>query len=373
MLQDRLARALVNGGSSRSSSASRSHRISALPDDFGSIRSGFDAKVEELCGPQDDVGHKLERFGFDQAGSRPEKAGQEACDREPVPQSSTATFPSSVDAAGSETMPVRQQVHGIIPEEVIRNSSDTSSPVLHQCLERIDSLEAKLRFMTQEAASLARKKADEAEGGSMERKLAEKDEKIALLMAEGQGLSQTEVRNLATIRKLRLKSLEDDRRLVHSKYEIEETSQTARDLRDRLSKAESLLADAGAITTRVREKVVQEHGPDADKAISPTLSDGPERQVDIPGRNGNPEDYDGLQHALRLERGRVQSLEASLSVLKASKDLCEERSKQYLQDTQDNAERERERFRLTELDLRREIQVGPLTLHVTQHPTNVIS
>ena len=56
---------------------------------------------------------------------------------------------------------------------------------MHTFLEKIDALQAKLQYLAKETVAAA-KEANSATATSEEKRLAEKDERIALLMEEGE-------------------------------------------------------------------------------------------------------------------------------------------------------------------------------------------
>lgn len=81
-------------------------------------------------------------------------------------------------------------------------------------VERVDALEAKLKFLTREMTESAQRSAASATTATVEKQLAEKDEKIALLMGEGQILATTEHKHRSIIKKLRLEAAERDKSLA---------------------------------------------------------------------------------------------------------------------------------------------------------------
>ena len=80
-------------------------------------------------------------------------------------------------------------------------------------VERIDRLEAKLQYLAREVSETARSSIVSLSQNHVERKLAEKDERIGLLMEEGQKLATTEQKLRATIRKLRIQIQDSERSL----------------------------------------------------------------------------------------------------------------------------------------------------------------
>jgi hypothetical protein len=77
-----------------------------------------------------------------------------------------------------------------------------------QAAERISALESKLRFYTNEDLAASRNLLQLGEASELERKLAERDERIALLVQEGTTLAAKEGAHQETIRKLRARMAE---------------------------------------------------------------------------------------------------------------------------------------------------------------------
>lgn len=87
----------------------------------------------------------------------------------------------------------------------------SSSAELRDAQEIIDSLKSKLKFLAREEAQRAKKEKSSSSG--IERKLAEKEEQVALLLEEGQILSRNELKHMNAIKALRAKERDSDRLL----------------------------------------------------------------------------------------------------------------------------------------------------------------
>lgn len=126
-------------------------------------------------------------------------------------------------------------------EEVGRAAEKSSQEQeeLNQYIERIDALQAKLHYLSKEAAESARKAAVAADAGSLEKKILEKDEKIALLMDEGQRLSKTEMNHLTLIKKLRAQIMTYNKEQEAAKLRAEKAERSLRIMEDRARKAEA--------------------------------------------------------------------------------------------------------------------------------------
>ncbi|KAI0997497.1 hypothetical protein K3495_g10690 [Podosphaera aphanis] len=106
-------------------------------------------------------------------------------------------------------------------------------------VERIDALESKLRFLATETAESARISGAEASKGSLEKKLADKELQVALLLKEGQLLSKKEIDHLAIIKKLRGKISEDGKEVILLKKSLEAANTDAAISTERWKKMQS--------------------------------------------------------------------------------------------------------------------------------------
>ena len=98
---------------------------------------------------------------------------------------------------------------------------------IHAHMERIDALQAKLLYLTKSAAETAQRAAAKAPAGTLEKKLAQKEEQLALLMEEGQKLSKSEMKHLSTIKRLQAKVSEDEKAAAGLKKKFLNAEKTA--------------------------------------------------------------------------------------------------------------------------------------------------
>lgn len=122
--------------------------------------------------------------------------------------------------------------------ETPQGSNDTESnrqDEVHEYIERIDALQSKLKYLAKDAAESAKNAAASAEPGSVERQLREKDEKIALLLEEGQKLSKSEIDHRTAIKKLRQQLVENSKSQTEAK---KRTDKLERDLANSEARAQ---------------------------------------------------------------------------------------------------------------------------------------
>lgn len=225
---------------------------------------------------------------------------------------------------------------------------------LHGYVEKIDALQAKLKYLAKEAAESAKSAAASASPGSMEKKLLEKDEKIAALMEEGQKLSKAELDHRTTIKKLRQyvaenaksqadakkkhEKLENDLAATQNKVKLAEAAE--RRSTDKLSSVTKLEKDIEAITA-------ERNAGDATIMDLKTQLARVTARADAAERRAQTE-------SVETERRQVAELKDDLSNARIEKEINDEKLRREIRDLKDGIEREKERSRVLEIELRNE-------------------
>lgn len=225
---------------------------------------------------------------------------------------------------------------------------------VHAYLERIDALQAKLQYLVKEATETAKTMTSSVAPGSLEKKILDKDQQIALLMEEGQTLSKNEMRYLATIKKLRLKIGDDDKALAESKRAQERADQNIAELTEKVKQAE--LAEKRG---NERLKALSKIEKDVENLHKEKISDA-QRVASLKAQLAQSEsraleaEKAAQTEALDSERKVVLDLKDDLSSLRIEKELSEERLRAEIQNLKRAAEREKERYTVLETELRGE-------------------
>lgn len=138
-----------------------------------------------------------------------------------VASRSISSVLTSARPSGDSTRIELPDMHGVSPAEVeLATREDLQQIILrlnqdleaceqrrineaHVSSERISSLESRLSYFTNERLSETRQITSVNGGTPNEKIIAEKDEKIALLLSEGESLSKKEMQHLANLKKLR--------------------------------------------------------------------------------------------------------------------------------------------------------------------------
>lgn len=233
----------------------------------------------------------------------------------------------------------------------------------HAYLERIDALQAKLQYLTKEAAQTAQNNVSEATKDSPEQKLAAKDEQIALLMAEGQKLSKLEVSQAGVIRKLRAKATEESKEVIQLKQRLKRTEQIQEDMSQKLQRAEVDLKDSASRNVRLAQLEKEVQSLRIEVKSKQAAIEETKRQLEQERRQ--KEELRQVLHttnqSLVGEQKVTQTLRDDLEAIRIELKETLEKAKASSRNFEADMQREREKHQGTESSLRGEIQVRPLS------------
>ncbi|KAI1840499.1 hypothetical protein JX266_013285 [Neoarthrinium moseri] len=228
---------------------------------------------------------------------------------------------------------------------------------LHGYVEQVDALQAKLQYLAREGAEAAKEEAAAAPAGSLEKKLAEKDQQVAQLMEEGNKLSGNEQKLRAVIKKLRSQISGDEKELNEQKIwrqkaeaeltnlrgtarsvddlkrEKDEAQRTAGQLRRDLDKSKTAAASKDTTIADLRAQLQEE--TERAKVMTSKLND----QIREAGQQ------------------KVKDLEDTVAAMEVEKSLAVDKAKAQTNELRDKLERAAERARAVELELKGEVQI----------------
>ncbi|KAF2761922.1 hypothetical protein EJ05DRAFT_189050 [Pseudovirgaria hyperparasitica] len=225
-------------------------------------------------------------------------------------------------------------------------------------LERIDALQSKLNYLSDQLSATSKASAEAAPASSPEKKLAEKDNQIAGLLKEGEKLSKKELQQSGLIKKLRVKIGEQDIEIADLKRRVtkaEEITVEERERTRRAEAAEKLSQEKLKIVARI-EKDVEEIKREKESA-SITITELRKQLADSVTRAEQAEKK-AQSGALEAERRTVAKLNEELEDIKIEKKLAEDRAKTEVQDVKEEAARQSERSKVVEMELKSEISVS---------------
>jgi hypothetical protein len=222
----------------------------------------------------------------------------------------------------------------------------------HDASERIDALSLKLRYLSQESAAAARERVATSPT-TAEKKLAERDEKIALLIEEGEHLSRNELKLQTTIKKLRAqvkdagerakrqnageKALKEEREKVRKFVEVEKR------MRERLKGLEKVEVEVEMLR---KEK----------EALEVELRESRERLESVERRVDEAEGKVQTE-ALEAERKNTIELRAQVERAQSEAAMVGEKLKGEIADLKNKMDRDMEKARAREVELKVEQSV----------------
>ena len=224
-------------------------------------------------------------------------------------------------------------------------------------VERIDALQSKLQYLAKEAAESAKSAAVAAKAGSPERKLLEKDERIALLMAEGQQLSKKEMSHLSTQKKMRAQAsdAEKSHTLTRKRAETAENALVRAEERAKRAEANSRRAEDNlrSISQTDRDVSALTRERDALKATVIDIKSQLQRAVSRAEEAETKYQTDALDR----EKRKTAELQDDLTSAKIERELGEEKLRREIRDLKANLEREKDQGKSLESELRGEQSV----------------
>ena len=312
--------------------------------------AGATEKSEEKS-PETDETPKIDAAETERTDAK-ETGAAETQAAEPTQDATVAT-----DATAANEIPATVTVPS---EDIIDLAKELEQIKLRQqeevneYVERIDSLESKLQYLSKSAAETAKSQANAAASGSTERKIAERDEKIALLMEEGQKLATGEQKYRTIIKKLRQQIADNDKQ--------------SDELRKNKDKA---LADAEALRTQLngsaekekRQEEAKKATASLQKEIDALKKDKASRdetirklEKDLKTKTEQADKVDGLNKTLSTEKEKNKTLEETNASLVADIETLRDKAKQDGIEWSEKLDRAVERGRAVEAELRTELQ-----------------
>lgn len=244
---------------------------------------------------------------------------------------------------------------------------------IHGYIERIDALQAKLQYLARESSENARKAAAAAPADSFEKKLADKDQQIALLMEEGQKLSNTELKHMTVIKKLRAKGFESEKAAGEVNKTLEKMTKEKATLNERLKRADGIERQLNERHKQVSQMQKDIEAVKAERDGKDVLIGQLKAQLAESASQAKADEVKNIQGQLDAEKKRSSNLDEELSSLKIEKELAEDKLRAQIKELQTKAEREVERARAAELEQKGEIQLLESRLEVMRTRAEEIS
>ncbi|KAL4778841.1 TATA element modulatory factor 1 TATA binding-domain-containing protein [Aspergillus varians] len=388
-LQERLARAMVKSnaqsGTDPASSAGTSPVTSPVPSNGArssmDIESSLGSAPKEITSPTDSTSVTpalaLSRMSLESSAS-PRNSVEVAAPNHTEREASNPASTSELDTVESEPLPVSIEPAPITTDSLAdsgnipSNEEETSDGLsqaeksvaeselqeeIHGYIERIDALQSKLKYLAQEAAESARTAAATAEPGSADKQLREKDERIALLLEEGQKLSKTEMDHRTLLKKLRQQLAESSKLQTEAKKKNDRLERDLANAEARSKRAEAAEKRAtGSLSTQTKTARDLEAVTAERDALTQTVQEM-KGQLARAASRADAAEAKANSDALERERQRADQLEEELSTARIEREIGEEKLRREITSLKENIEQEKERARVLEVELKGEQSV----------------
>jgi TATA element modulatory factor len=381
-LQERLARAMAKKNASRTDSPVPTS-IDASAD---LVARDEQASPEPACGQgteqqlptadailKTDAAIKTEdEEAKDDTEAGPVKEGEDTTTRLDSTQAApTLMLQSDSDPARASTQntPGIQVLSNRPSEDASRPSIDSQSrrvaedvletqAEMNAYLERIDALRRTLQTLVDSVSDSARKSAEaarqgaaSAEHGSLEQKLSQKDEKIALLIEEGTRWSKTEMDLRSTIKKIRTQATANAKEHETTKGRAERAERNLRAMEDRARRAE---ATGKRVEQSLAVATAEANDTESLKKERTTLNATiAEMQSQLLKANARADAAENKAQSEQLEkeRARTAELQDELNRLKVDRELSDEKLQRQIKDLQAALDREKEQAQAMESEM----------------------
>lgn len=228
---------------------------------------------------------------------------------------------------------------------------------IHGYIERIDALQSKLKYLAKEAVESARKAALSVESGSVEKQLFEKDERIALLLEEGQRLSKAELDNRSTIKKLRLQIAESNKTQLDGKKRLDRLEKDLAGIEARAKRAEAAERRASDVLSSQAKISRELEAVSTERDVLNLKLQDMRTQLERAVARSEAAEEKARSDALEQARCRIIELEDDLSSAKVERELSEEKMRRETTSLRESLGREKEGARILEAELRSELSV----------------
>lgn len=229
-----------------------------------------------------------------------------------------------------------------------------------QATERINSLEEKLKALAQTTLEASKETATNPNATPLERKLADRESKIALLLDEGEKLAKIELNLMTTIKSLRVKQKEDEKTTSAALARAEKVEKQLVDLKAQLKRANEIEKKnterlKGMYKIEAANEALRREKEAAQATISTlqtSLAEAVERADDAVSKIQT--------EALEQERMANAELRERLERLGTELSLSEQQFKSEIAELKGRLEREQLSSKAMKADLTSEINVHPV-------------
>ena len=349
---DRLAERLAKAAAAKTPSGSNVPSRTGTPvaDAESARASGEEKREGELATSASDITAEPS-----QEEQQDRQATAERDSHEQTPGDATSSVRASIDSSSRPSLDLPNgHTLAKTPSDLetelstMRRNEKERQDEIHAYMEKIDALQAKLSYLANETVAAAKAANASTETNGEQKTLAEKDERIALLMEEGEKLSKNEMKHLQTIKKLRAQKAEDDKSTTDAKKRESELRQRLRRAEVESRQANEKLKKIEGIEKQVDElRVDRENAAELVKSLTVQLKEAKER--------AERAEKEAKEKASEVDKGRMAALENEVEDAQIERKLAEDRAAAEIKKMKEDAEGLKQRFSVRELELKNEI------------------
>ncbi|KAK9447798.1 TATA element modulatory factor 1 TATA binding-domain-containing protein [Limtongia smithiae] len=221
----------------------------------------------------------------------------------------------------------------------------------HSSLDRINLLEEKVKYLSNQLLDYSTQKLS----NNVDKRITERDEKIALLIQEGESLSKLELKSMTTIKRLRAAERENDKTVQDARKKQERAEKEAADLREKMRKAaeseKKAMERVKSLAKIEADAELVRRERDSLKATNAQLRE------DVARANALAEQaiLKAQDEAFEKEKARANDLEQQLDALRAEQAMDREKFSHEQFNLRSKLDRDADRFKSREHDLLDEI------------------
>ncbi|CAD6503575.1 BgTH12-03235 [Blumeria graminis f. sp. triticale] len=263
---------------------------------------------------------------------------------------SSALSENEANSEKNEANSEKNESHNLVAESQRQEE-------INNYIEKIDALQTKLQYLVKESAENAKLNGAVASTDSLEKKLADKELQVALLMEEGHNLSKKELNYLATIKKLRAKIQVDSKELLANTKKLEHAESTALIASEQLKKAqifENQVNEKNRTIVQLQQEASQFRSEIQTNRnnildLKTRLDDAISREKVI--------DSQRIHESLEIEKKRVALLTEEVKKLETEKRSISEKAQSQLKEITEKMEKNSECARATTLEMKNEQRI----------------
>jgi len=230
-------------------------------------------------------------------------------------------------------------------------SLSTLQEEINRYLERIDALQRNMQMLTRKTIEEAKQLKDDEDSSSHAKQLAERDEKIALLIDEGTKLTKGEMQYRNIIKKLRAETstATKEQAAVRQRAEKAERSLST-------SEARAVKAEREAKKAAVELVTLSKSSSDAEAItkerndLQSTLAEV-RSQLSRANKRAEEAESKAQSEKLDIERRKNAELQDDLSSAKVERNLAEDKFKREIEGLKEALKREKEQARQLETEM----------------------